>query len=87
MSQDPVIPAYLGWANAQRDTAGLRLYATDEEAPRWATPNHGGRVVEYAAIERFGKAEGDRFLVIRIGDRFVPDEVMERVAAAALAAL
>lgn len=84
-----VIPAYLGWGNPERDKVGLRLYATDHEdatAPRWDTAYLGGRVVEYAATER-GGTEGDRFLVVRVGNRFTSDEEMESVAAAVVAAL
>jgi hypothetical protein len=83
-----VIPAYLGWNNAERDKVNVRLYATDDgNSPRWDKRFEGGRVVEYAAVERFGPAEGDQFLVVRIGDRFTPVEVIERVTAAVLAAL
>lgn len=83
-----VIPAYLGWGNAERDKVSLRLYATDnDDAPRWDTNFEGGRVVEYAAVERFGQAEGDRFLVVRVGDRFTKLEEMERVTKAIEAAL
>jgi hypothetical protein len=58
---DAVIPAYLGWSNPKRDNSSLRLYATDEDNPRWSQEHQGGRVVEYAAVERFGQVEGDRF--------------------------
>lgn len=83
-----MIPAYLGWGNEERDSAGVRLYATDRgQSPRWDMRYRGGRVVEYALVEQFGQAEGDRFLIVRIGDRFTPDEAMERVEGAVLEAL
>lgn len=84
-----VIPAYLGWGNAEDDRVGLRLYATDHEpatSPRWDPTFPGGRVVEYAATERQG-GEGDRYLVVRVGDRFISDEEVERVAIAITEAL
>lgn len=84
---DSVVPAYLGWGNAERDAVGLRLYATDRDAaPRWAD-EQGGRVAEYAVVERFGKAEGDRFLIVRVGDRFTPDAAMNRMAEVVRSAL
>lgn len=70
MSQE-IIPATLGWSNPE--TAGgesKRLYATDVGQGRWA-PN-GGRTIERALMEN-ESFEGDRFLVIRIGDRFISD--------------
>lgn len=82
-----VIPAYLGWGNPERDKVSLRLYATDKgDAPRWAD-EPGGRVAEYAVVERFGPREGDRFLIVRVGDRFTPDAEMVRVAEAVEAVL
>lgn len=80
-----VIPAYLGWGNSERDAVGMRLYATDHEpatGPRWDSNHKGGRVVEYAAVEQFGQAEGDAFLVVRVGDRFTKDDEIHRVAEA-----
>lgn len=86
MSGD-IIPASLGWANPERDAVGLRLYATDKgDAPRWDDAP-GGRVAEYAVVERFGQAEGDRFLIVRVGDRFTTDATMHKVANAALHAI
>ena len=85
-----IIPAYLGWGNGERDAVGLRLYATDREpatGPRWDSNCVGGRVVEYAVTERFGQAEGDVFLVVRVGDRFTTDEVIERTSQAIVRAL
>lgn len=84
---DAVIPAYLGWGNPERDKVQLRLYATDhDDGPRWDRQYEGGRVVEYAAVERCA-VEGDRFLVVRVGNRFTPDEVVQRVTEAVLTAL
>lgn len=82
-----VIPAYLGWGNPERDKVSLRLYATDnDDSPRWDRNYEGGRVVEYAAVEREA-TEGDRFLVVRVGNRFTPDEAMQRVTDAVRIAL
>lgn len=82
-----VIPARLGWGNPERDKVQLRLYATDKgDSPRWDTDYPGGRVVEYAAVEQEA-SEGDRFLVVRVGDRFTDDETMRRVAEAIVSAL
>lgn len=78
---DQIIPAYLGWGNAERDTVGLRLYATDHEPAtggRWDRNFPGGRVVEYAAVERNG-GEGDCYLVVRVGNRFTDPAEVERV--------
>lgn len=85
-----IIPAYLGWGNSERDAVGLRLYATDHEpptAPRWDHLFKGGRVVEYPIVERFGQAEGDKFLIIHLGNRFLSSEVAEEVAKAIAALL
>lgn len=82
MSDMNVFPACLGWNNTERDAAQKRLYATDMgNNPRWDKLHPGGRVAEYAAEER-GAHEGDRYLVVRVGDRFVPDSEMDRVASA-----
>lgn len=84
---DSVLPAVLGWGNPEPDRVGLRLYATDRDrSPRWDKLYPGGRVAEYAVVERFGTAEGDRFLIVRVGDRFTPDAEIERLAAAIRAA-
>lgn len=83
-----VIPAVLGWSNpTTAGGASVRLYALDvDPSPRWA--RDGGRTIERALVERDGgNFEGDRYLVVRLGDRFVKDEAAERVTAAILAAL
>jgi hypothetical protein len=73
-----VTTAYLGWGNPERDAVQMRLYATDvDDSPRWA-PEQGGRVVEYACTEH-GATEGDRFLVVRLGNRFVKREDAEAI--------
>jgi len=75
------LQTYLGWSN--EDTHGgesLRLYALDKgQSPRWA-PN-GGRTVERALLEHNGgnRGEGDRYLVVRLGDRFTDMEFVARV--------
>jgi hypothetical protein len=74
---DPqVIPCTLGWANEDTGPESLRLYALDAgPAPRWATPH--ARCAETAIVDRDGGLrEGDRYLVVRVGDRFVTDETL-----------
>lgn len=79
---DPIIPAYLGWGNPERDSLGVRLYATDDgDSPRWDTRWPSGRVAEQAISERFPH-EGDRYLIVRVGDRFTPDEKMQALTEA-----
>jgi hypothetical protein len=76
----PVIPAVLGWSNPQTAGGGsVRLYALDQGAsPRWAPD--GGRTIERAITERDGGTfEGDRYLVVHLGDRFVSDELAARI--------
>lgn len=81
-----VVPAVLGWGNPERDPESCRLYALDQgPGPRWLEKPYG-RVVEQAIRERVtpypsGIGEGDRYLVVRLGDRFVPDEVAEDLTA------
>lgn len=83
-----VLPAYIGWANAERDRASLRLYATDhDDSPRWDAEHIGGRVVEYSVLDRGQWGEGDRVLVVRAGNRFLSDEAFERISAACQAAV
>lgn len=75
-----IIKAVLGWANPETHGGNsLRLYALDRgPSPRWAPG--GGRTIEQALVEKYGQnKEGDRYLVIRIGDRFVEDDVEARV--------
>lgn len=83
-----IIPAILGWSNPK--TAGganVRLYATDQgDSPRWAAD--GGRTIERAIMERDGGMfEGDRYLVVHLGDRFTSQELEDRVKAAIAKAL
>lgn len=78
---DPmVLPAVLGWANADGGE-NVRLYALDRgKSPRW---DNGGRTVERAIVEADGgNREGDRYLIVRLGDRFVSDEDATRISAA-----
>jgi hypothetical protein len=74
------LKAYLGWANeGTHGGNSLRLYALDRgPSPRWA--EGGGRTVERAILETFYTNEGDRYLVIRLGNRFVSDEEMDIIA-------
>lgn len=76
MIEPQVIPCTLGWANEDTGPESLRLYALDAgAAPRWATPH--ARCAETAIVERDGGLrEGDRYLVVRVGDRFVTDETL-----------
>jgi hypothetical protein len=58
----------------------LRLYATDAgDAPRW--DGEWGRSIERAATEN-GAVEGDRYLVVRIGNRYVEPETLRELAEA-----
>jgi len=77
-----ILKAVLGWANPDTERDNLRMYALDQgDSPRWAP--RGGRTIEYALITNFGEhREGDRYLIVRLGDRFVSDELIERVTAA-----
>lgn len=78
-----VVPAVLGWSNPDTGPENLRLYATDRgNAPRWVRPH--ARVVEQALRETAATGEGDRYLVIRLGTRFLSDDA---AAAAALAVI
>lgn len=68
---DRVLHAVLGWANDAGITDGenLQLYALDAgPGPRWMNPPHG-RTVETALREHGIAYEGDRFLLIHVGDR------------------
>lgn len=63
-----VIPAVLGWSNPDTGPWDTRVYATDQgDSPRWAKPH--ARVVEQALYEA-GAREGDRLVVVVLGDRF-----------------
>jgi hypothetical protein len=78
-----ILPAVLGWANPDTGPESCRLYALDEgDAPRWARPV--ARVAEQAIREKVtpypsGVGEGDRYLVVRVGSRFVPDDVVSAI--------
>lgn len=76
-----VIPAELGWANPDTGPENLRLYAGDISNPRWAQPH--ARVAEQPLMEQESR-EGDRFLIVRVGDRFTPDEAVEAIRQAIL---
>jgi hypothetical protein len=71
-----IIPAVLGWANIEDPNLSHRLYALDAgPSPRWLNRPYG-RTIE-TAISTGGAEpvyEGDRFLVVRLGDRFIDDE-------------
>jgi hypothetical protein len=74
-----VLKAYLGWANEETHGGNnLRLYALDEGgSPRWAPD--GGRTVERALLMKTQTGEGDRYLVVYLGDRFFSDEKAEHL--------
>lgn len=75
MTKAENFPAVLGWSNPDTGPASLRLYATDRgDSPRWARPR--ARVIEDALMEA-GSTEGDRYIVTRLGDRFVSPEPPE----------
>ena len=81
MPEPKVIPAYLGWANPQESDSSFRLYARDvDEQPRWDRNHPGGRTIEHACPPM----EGDRYLVVRIGDRFVDKVLNETELAEAI---
>lgn len=69
-----VLPAVLGWSNPDTGPESLRLYATDQGcSPRWVKPH--ARVVETALRESpADTSEGDRYVVVRVGNRFTSDE-------------
>lgn len=76
-----IIPAVLGWSNP--GTAGgenVRLYALDKgDSPRW---DGDGRTIERALIEHDEMPpymEGDRYLVVRIGDRYISDKDQQQI--------
>lgn len=81
-----VLPAVLGWGNPERDRESCRLYALDAgPSPRWLDPP-AGRVVEQGIREAgvtpypSGQGEGDRYLIVRVGSRFVSEDGVRAVA-------
>lgn len=66
-----VLPCVLGWSNPDPAPESYRLYALDAGPnPRWLRPPFG-RVAEQGIREADEPAhEGDRFLLVRVGDRF-----------------
>ena len=81
-----VLHAVLGWSNPDTGPENNRLYALDAGAsPRWAKPH--GRVAEQALREAGGHHEGDQYLVVRLGDRFLSAEVVEQAVLRVFAAL
>lgn len=80
-----LVPAVLGWSNSDTGPENVRLYALDQgPQPRWAEPS--ARVVERALKERLA-AEGDRAIVLVVGDRFLPNDVFEKCQVAAVLAV
>jgi len=88
-----VIPAILGWRNPEDDGRSLRLYALDRgPSPRWDRQSSpAGRTIETALgstdPREYGRGEGDRLLVVRLGDRFVDADRAEAIAGAVEALL
>lgn len=84
MSRSPddvplVIPCTLGWANPDTGPENVRLLALDAgPSPRWAKPH--ARVAETAIREAGRPWEGDRYLVVQVGDRFVDDARLAALA-------
>lgn len=80
-----VLGAVLGWANPDTGPENNRLYALDQgKSPRWAKPH--ARVAEQALREAGGHYEGDRYLIVRIGDRFLSDDAVEQAVRRVFAA-
>lgn len=80
-----VLSAVLGWSNPDTGPESNRLYALDQgQSPRWAKPH--ARVVEQALREAGAHHEGDRYLVVRIGDRFLSDEAVKQAVRRVFAA-
>ncbi len=78
-----IIPAVFGWANEEDPGLNFRLYALDAgPSPRWLNPPYG-RTVEFAICTAGDEPayEGDRFLVVRLGDRFTDDEKVAALTA------
>lgn len=81
-----ILKTVLGWANEKTHGGNdLRLYALDKGSnPRWDID--GGRTIERAIIENkpADRLEGNRFLVVELGDRFTDerkiDELSEHIA-------
>ena len=85
MSDVLLVPAVLGWSNSDTGPENVRLYALDEgTAPRWIQPI--ARVVERALLESRAQ-EGDRAVVLVVGDRFLSNDVFERCQIAAVLAV
>jgi hypothetical protein len=80
VTEPTVIPAVLGWRNPEDDGLSLRLYARDAgPSPRWDRQSSpAGRTIECALASpvagQYGRGEGDRYLVVRAGDRFVDED-------------
>lgn len=70
-----VLKAVLGWANPETSgpkDVSLRMYSLDRNSsPRW---DDGGRTIERALVKSGEVWEGDRFLIVRVGDRFRTDD-------------
>lgn len=67
------VPCVMGWANPDTGPMNLRLYALDQgPSPRWDKPF--ARVAEKPLMEAGNAVEGDRAIVVLVGDRFLSDD-------------
>lgn len=75
------VPCVLGWANHDTGPMSLRLYALDQGSqPRHDKPF--ARVAEQPLMERGAAREGDRAIVVLVGDRFMSDDAFAACGAA-----
>lgn len=86
-NSDPLaVSCVLGYSNPDTGPYHLRLYGLDKgPQPRWDRPH--ARVAEMPLWESGSAHEGDRVVVVRVGSRFVSDEVLEQARLAAAAAV
>jgi hypothetical protein len=87
MSNEPFsVPCTLGWSNHDTGPMSLRLYALDQgPQPRHEKPF--ARVAEQPLMEGGHATEGTRAIVVLVGDRFTPDELLAKCQAAAVNAV
>lgn len=87
MSMEPfAVPCTLGWSNHDTGPMSLRLYALDQgPQPRHDKPF--ARVAERPLMEAGNATEGCRAIVVLVGDRYLPDEVLAECQRAAVIAV
>lgn len=67
------VPCVLGWSNHDTGPMSLRLYALDQGPhPRHAEPF--ARVAEQPLMEAGNAVEGDRAIVVLVGDRHLSED-------------